>query len=120
MPRNIGVRITDEQWEFLQSQTKNGITISEIIRSYIDQAMQKPLEEGFFPPNNLIIKLDPFEMKALSDIAEELGKENLAEVVHHMILAFHVMLKTSLHRILRPIPELADLVLSEQLKHEEK
>lgn len=61
----------------------------------------------------LRVRMDEGTYYLLEELREMLGLPTLSETVRVLIVVFHVLAKVGIHRILKPVPELAQLVMSE-------
>lgn len=59
----------------------------------------------------LKVRIDEGTLSLLRELREMFGTPSLSETVRLLIVSFHVLVKAGIHRILRPIPELSQLVL---------
>jgi len=65
------------------------------------------------------VRMDEYDMKLLEDLDKMFGYNNYSRTVRDSILIVHILLKLGIHRILKPLPQLAELLISEEAKHEE-
>jgi len=56
------------------------------------------------------VKIDGSDLKLLDDICETAGIENYQEAISRLILVMHVLMKAGIMEVLRPVPELAEMV----------
>jgi len=60
------------------------------------------------------VRMDEDDMKLLEDLDRIFGYNNYSRTVRDSILIVHVLFKLGIHRILRPLPELAEILISEE------
>ena len=59
------------------------------------------------------VRMDEDDMKLLEDLDRMFGYNNYSRTVRDSILIVHVLFKLGIHKILKPLPELAELLISE-------
>lgn len=107
MMRSLTIRLPEDQLQFLERiarkyRTSKGALIRSLIKSEIEASEDgKRIELG--------IVLDQRDEEFLMELGRELGIYDASEIVRQLIMAFRVLTRLGLHRILKPIPELAKL-----------
>lgn len=64
----------------------------------------------------LKVRIDDDTLILLRELTSIMGSPSLSETIRSLIIGFHVMVKSGVWKVLKPIPELSELILKESGK----
>jgi len=114
--RIVYVRFDDELYDWLRSiARRDSTTVSSIVRNAVRLA--KDIVDGKYAlversANEFYLSDDT--VKLLRDIADMSGVDDTNYLLELIVTAFHVLLRVGIWQLLKPVPELAKLILQQE------
>jgi hypothetical protein len=100
--------VSREQEEYLRSLSREtGKSIGELLRQLIDEQIRAENSE------RVLVELDKRDLQLLQDVFADTDIYDVGEMVSIAIAALHVLVKSGVWKLLKPLPELARLVEAE-------
>ena len=117
--RRITVRLSPELAKWLEeyserSKKYKGAVVREALTMY--KRVQELREKGVsIQVEDLgAMKIDRKVFDLLCQIAIALNEEDIAKALEYVIVGFHVIMVSGVWRVLKPLPELAEMVMREE------
>jgi HEPN domain-containing protein len=106
--------VSREQEEYLRGLSREtGKSIGELLRQLIDEQIRAENSE------RVLVELDKRDLHLLQDIYADTNIYDVGEMVSTTIASLHVLVKSGVWKLLKPLPELARLVEAETVTQKE-
>jgi hypothetical protein len=104
----LSILLSEKQMKYLRELSREtGKSMGELVRGLIDEQMASEEAEVVY------VKLDKHDVKLLQEIFADTNIYDISEMLSYSIVILHVLARSGIFKLLRPLPELAREVSGE-------